>query len=414
MTDDTTAKIPHLLDLMANGIRDAIESGRALTRAGRAHLQLEPDLHSAVDRLRAAGITLMPQSAAITVTEGKPRFTRLPFLPGQTTDLVSIGRVLHGPSGQPLAVLVFEQAYAGWSAHETLKGLDAVSNMIERQLWALSLGPALFAAPMLNLATHLQDIDHGAISHALGGLLRVLARKSPSRAETIAMQIAGIAQSAQASLDMRDVILTDQAQQLLDQIGIGRMTGEVAVVAFDSQQVEDNKPKRPEILEPFARLRVLEEDFEIAEVPDTEHFWFRKVGAPQEDWQVLANRAADGWAAIASEVVQATRDVPMEYARMHMIRRRDVQMDEIAEVYDINGVVWWVRQGERGLEARLHGDTWHEIDIEPGQPSRDVAIRALHRLAPTLFDMLSVPARDWVNRMCRSVQITPCLSIAAE
>lgn len=400
-------------DLLALGLKDAIDALRALVRAKRVVLRPASDVvEGIVPTMASVGLVIgapfEPQGDTVRLA-----VRRCPSPPGTPTDLITIAVELYGSTGELLLVLEVQHVPADFDSRENLRGIDALRRLLERQVEALIAGPALIATPLLRLVTRLQDLDDSAVSHALGGLLRVLAGQSPNRVEAIAMQISGLADVAQPRLDLNQICLSEAAQDLLLDAGIGVGTVSMVVSQPAEELAVEDCFTPPPALAPFARLRLAEEDFEVAEAEDSGHYWFRRAHAPDATWLPLANRSSDGWTAVSAEILSQTRDTRAEYARMHVMRRRDVAIDEIAEVYVLNDLHWSVRRCDTGYEARMAEGAWVSVDIDPEATQNARAIAALFQLDGHVATQFDDHARDWVNRMAHSVQVMPCFSSAA-
>jgi hypothetical protein len=97
-----------------------------------------------------------------------------------------------------------------------------------------------------------------------------------------------------------------------------------------------------------------------------------------------------------------------------VIRRRDIATEEVAEIYDLHGLIWWLRQGESGPEARLDGGDWTLYPAPDHSEGKARAIDVLFHLVPDLSDQLKDKARDWAHRMAQTVQVSPIMMQAAE
>lgn len=416
MTSRHMEHVINPVDLLGMAVRDAAEALRALLRAKRVALRpvLGDDIGAGDARLMALLPVLqsigLPVGPAVSgeALAGDALVLRTAAPEGAPTDAVTLSVPLAAHGAPFIAVLEVQNVMLGWDSRENMRGIAALKALIERNLEGLMMGPALVAEPFLRLVTYLQDLDDGAVSHALGGLLRILSGQSPSRVEAIAMQISGLAQSRAPAVETVDICLTDAAQDILDKVGIGRTASAVAMVRAAPPAVLP-VITAPEILAPFARLHLADETFEVAEAEATGHYWFRRANAAEGIWAPLANRGSDGWTAVSAEILTETRDIAQEFARMHVIRRRDIQTDEIAESYELPGIAWSLRPGDPTPEARLAGMGWQPVTLpaDLGQNARAVA--ALFQIVPGLSERLADDARDWVNRMARAVQVMPCL-----
>lgn len=404
-------------DILVLNVRDTVEAARHMVGAQASHLYLDPQLLWVASRVSLAGLSVdvAPVTDACVNSEKTlcPDIMKLPLPPGSPTDRIDIGVIIRASEGPAFAMMKLEKVPAGWSRMETLKGLGHLKAMLMQQFEALSVGPALIAAPMLRLCGLVRELDDQAVSHALHGFLRVLAKEKPSRVETMAMRICGLTSTEHPYLEEREIVLGPVALDLLDKAGIRRTSGQLAFVPEAGDCARPTAICVPPTLAPFAVMRALDETFEVAEDDKGGILWFRREGS-DGPWAPLAAGFEDGWAAIAVEVLGQTRDILRDYAKMHLIRRRDVPTDEVAEVYELDGVIWWLRDGESGIEARMNDDDWRPLSIEADQPARIRAMNALFLLDAGAEDRILDPAKDWVRRMAQAVQVTPCAAIAAE
>ena len=413
----TTANTIHILDLLALNIREGSETARALVGAQSYRLHLGKDLTWAAMRLSQIG-TNLAQDTFVPSEPVPAQFIirgvrKLPMPDGSPTDIMDLGLDLDGPNGEPIALLRLDGVSAGWATQDRLKGLERIAALLKAQFKALSGGPVIFAAPMLRLVTLIRELDENAVSHSVKGLLSVLAGNAPNRVETMAMRISGLAESGSGRLEERDVVLSDVALDMLDQAGISRAVVPLSFVSCVEDASTGSDAAVSLSLVPFARARILEQQFDVAEFENTNRLWFRPAGSGT-DWTALANSTSDGWAAIAAEIIGHTLDITLEFAQMHMIRRRDLPTDEIAEAYELDGMVWWLREGEAGTEARLDAGVWQRCDLAPDISGKRRALAALFLIDGEVVTRLEDEVRDWSRRMAQSVQVAPYMDIAAE
>ncbi|WP_304618189.1 hypothetical protein [Paracoccus sp. (in: a-proteobacteria)] len=397
---------------VASNLRDTVEAARVLAGAQGATLQLVDDLDDLRLKLEGAGLTVGPAEAEWGVT-GDPLCV-LRAAGSGATDLVDLSLVLTGPDEQPLGALYLSAAPAGSQNRALRETLAILARVLERQIATLRMGPALLAEPMLSLLDRLSELDDGIVSQALLGFLRALAGQQASQVEATAMRIAGLADAPMGFFTSREIMLSRVAQELLDGIGYGallKMRHDLAA-PLSPEEADPELQARAD-LEPFARLRLIERSFLVAEDPDGVALWFRDE---QGDglWRAITRGGADGWTAIAAEIIEASTDVVVEFARMHLLRRRDLPADEIAEAYELHGVIFWFRNSPDGIEARLEGGEWRLCPMPEGLQRHERALAALSQLCPDMSARLAGPARDWLNRMSQTVQVTPFMPAAAE
>ncbi|NEX45257.1 hypothetical protein [Pseudotabrizicola algicola] len=407
---------PELLDLLALNIGHACEAARAVSGADGCRLRLGEALDWMRPRLAGAGVVLCTEKH-IPEDAGASRETpihNLPMPPGSPTDLVCMGIDLRDSTGNSIGLLALRGVPAAWATRDRIKALESLASLLANDIGALIGGPSLLAEPVLRLVTMIRDLDDHAVSHALGGLLRVLAGKQPSKVEAMAMRICGLAGSTHAYLENREIVLSPAAEELLDRAGMGRTSeGLVFTPVAANDAVECSLPV-PHALEAFARVRILNKDFDVAEAETSGQYWYRETEAEQTAWAPLANGASDGWTAIAAEILTESRDVAAEYAKMNIIRRRDLPTDEVAEAYELNGIVWWMRQSETTVEARLASGEWQSCGEVNDGTVKACALSALLKIAPRTLEDQTDQVRDWVRRMAHSVQVLPYMAVAAE
>jgi hypothetical protein len=410
-------RTPEILDLLTLNIRDASGVARALVGAQGHRLHLGAEIEWARTRLSAAGVALAEAPLAEMAEDAEPFWPRglrrLPMPPGSPTDCVDIGLDLGGRTGPAAAMLELGGVPAGWATRDHLRGLEQIRSLLTGQIEALLAGPGIVAATLLRLVTLLRELDDKAASHSLAGLLTVLADKQPSRVEVMAMRICGLAGTPPARGDGTHVVLSDVALDLLEQAGLGRTTQGIGIVAVPDGAAPSMEVVAPQTLVPFARARIVERDYDVAEDDQSGHLWFRTAGT-QDAWAVLANTCADGWTAIAAEILGQTSDITVEFAQMHLIRRRDLPTDQVAEAYELDGTIWWLREGESGTEGRLHGGDWQPCAVDRDLPVKKRALAALLQIDPHHGDRLTDQVREWARRMAHAVQVVPYLAIAAE
>lgn len=410
-------RFPEILDLLALNIRDASESARALLGAQNHRLHLGPELEWARTRLTGAGLPVAARQLAVLRADADPFLPqgvrKLPMAAGSPTDFLDIGIDLDAGASAPVAMLELGRVPAGWASRDRLKGVEHLRTLLTRQVDALAGGPAIVAQTILRLVTLLRELDDNSVSHSFAGLLNALAGRQPSRVEVMALRICGLAGSTPSRTEGNEVVLSDVALDLLDQAGMGRTSVPLAFVPAHDGEMPRMAVVAPPALAPFARARIVERDYDVAEDEPTGLFWFRPTGT-EEPWVLLANNASDGWTAIAAEILCETSDMTVEFSQMHLIRRRDLPTDQVAEAYELNGTVWWMRDSESGMEARLEGGAWQPCAVDRDLPAKKRALVALVMIDPAVTDRMTDQVRDWTRRMAQSVQVVPYMSIAAE
>ncbi len=262
---------------------------------------------------------------------------------------------------------------------------------------AAALAPAM-AHRMLALIEAITEYDTHPASHSLTGLLRLAAGEQPTLAEKTSLQIAGLAALTAGRLD-----LTPEGSDVL--------ACEVERRPQPPLQAPATTPlaTRPEGPVAIARLRIGSASYEIAEYPGVDALAFRTD--PTLPWRDLSADLALGWSEIAAEILQRTRNALEEYARMHMIRRREDSNPEGENGFDLYGIGWEVRDSGTALFMRLDGETdWQEV-----RPSalahvaglRERAAAALVAQVPDLRDRIGEDVHAWAKRLAAGSIVEP-------
>ena len=229
-----------------------------------------------------------------------------------------------------------------------IRQLQLLAQVLAAQVAAQEAAVTLQARRVLKLIEDVVEVDDAAASPVLRGLLRFAAGEVPSSTEAMALRIAGLAEAVGGRLE-----LTPVAEGILAQQGIA--AGEPVAVAADVPSLPAAE------FAPMARLRIGVESFDIARSEAMDALGFRATGS-NGDWRVLANGLEEGWPEIIAEVLKATRDVVMEYVRMHMIHEREVALPEGQYHYDLYGMGWTVRGTPEHAEVRVEGADWTAFD----------------------------------------------------
>jgi len=98
---------------------------------------------------------------------------------------------------------------------------------------------------------------------------------------------------------------------------------------------------------------------------------------------------------------------------MHLLRRRDLPTEEVAETFEILGHIFWLRLSETGVEIRVQGQDWRPINVSAELESRTRAVAAVQLLQAEHVISLDAATHDWSIRMAHGVQIMPAPSSAA-
>lgn len=329
------------------------------------------------------------------------------------TDLVTLYLDLQRDGDVILARLVLRNVPQGWKSVRLRGTLGHLARALDRQVSALRDAPRLLAGSMLTLIDQVAELDEGLNVPILSGLLRLVSGKVPTRAQVLALQIAGLIESDTHPLPALELHETPVLKQVLSKAGLAASVGAVICHDPDPQPVlQKDAPAADPDLHPHAKLRIMERDYLIAAHPVTDALYFRPAAC--NAWCLLDHGNADGWTKVAAEIIQADLDVTAEFVKTHLIRRRDLPTDEIAEAFELQGQIFWLRRAEGGLEIRLEGSEWHPNDVDPDLPIRDRAQAAARKLGAEHRIALDRAALDWAHRMAHAVQVTPHFGIAAE
>lgn len=371
---------------------------------------LDAEAAAFADPLAAAGI-VMAQVDAPDV----PQVGRLCVLPARAdmpTDCLDLALVLSASADAPFAVIVLRNVPQGWDSLAKRDTAAAIIRVMLAQIEALLQPAALIAEPMLSLIERISDVEDRAASHLLMAILQLLAGRSLSGVQATALRIAGLADMPSTQPAAPDVTLNIDGQRLLAGLALASDP-----LASDVPQPNGNSDDTPPLvpvaaLAPFARLHLMKQDFDVADAPASEDLWFRACGTA--DWRALRSRTSDGWNIITTEIIEQTTDILRAFTQMHLIRRRDIDTDEIAEIYDLHGVIWWLRMGDAGPQARLDQGEWVAYDVPADLTGKARAVEALLQISPTHAAQFADHARDWAGRMAHCVQVTPVMVQAAE
>lgn len=397
-------------------VRDLCAMARVLTDAKRQSLILFGDGAEAMSAaLAATGIDCqagapkgIPAAAAGPVV--------LPMQPDQPSDLVSIAVPL-SDRGQMLGSLELHCARPESLSRRNGAVLCALADRIAKTLADAAPSGNAPLRQMLALIAALADHDNNPPSRLLTGLLRLAAGEPLSMDEVSALHIAGLGHKTGDRMS-----LTAEGLAVLARSGVQPHPvpdGAHVVAIGDAPRRPSLAHATPPVWTPFARLTIGSDDFDIAEASDYDPIVFRLAGATGE-WTELRHSLVDGWTEIAAEVLSATQDVTSEFVKMHMIRRRDLPLDEVAEIYELGPLCWMLRETETGYETRIRGEQWQPLRQPPApaeraEPSRDRshAIRALLQLWPDLPARIDHDVRSWVHRMVAGAKVAPATSRSA-
>lgn len=399
-----------LQSFCCKAMADSSDALVALFGARNALWHLDADAAIFAAPLTAAGITLAQVAGPDVPQQG--RLCVLPMRADMPTDCLDLALALHGSAAAPFAVIVLRNVPQGWDSHAKRDTAAAIIRILLAQVDALLQPAALIAEPMLTLIERLSDVEDRAASHLLMAILQLMAGRSLTGVQATALRIAGLSDMPASQPAAPEVALNVDGQRLLS--GLVLLADPQTIDAPQADVSSDAALSLvpPSALAPFARLHLMKKDFEVADAPGAEDLWFRACGSA--DWCALRSRTSDGWNVIATEIIEQTTDILRAFTQMHLIRRRDIATDEIAEIYDLHGVIWWLRAGDTGPQARLDQGDWVAYDVPDHITGKVRAVEALLQIAPTQAETFADHARDWAGRMAHCVQVTPVMVQAAE
>lgn len=329
------------------------------------------------------------------------------------SDVVDLTVDLLFENGETIARLVLTGVPRSWPSKNRKNCLDRLASVLSEHLIALSNGPRAVAAGMLGLIEELAELDASITTPTLTGFLRLLSGKAPTRSQLIALQISGLVDGHETLVTPIDVSLTETGREIILRSSLRSLpsASNVSIQPTEDITAVETPPLLTE-LRPHAKLRIMERDYLIAEHPLNSVLHYRS--ASESLWSALSHSNADGWTKVATEIIHADIDVLLEVVKTHLIRRRDLPTDEIAEAFEILGQIFWIRRDEAGLELRLEGGDWRCLDVDPELPLRHRAQAAALQLGQTSIIELDTAASDWAKRMAQAVQVSPYFEMAAE
>lgn len=314
------------------------------------------------------------------------------------------GFPLRAPSGAVLGLLgVMDDAPLALS-QGVIAQLQGLADVLARQVLLAEAAVAVLARRSLQLVEDVTEVDDSAASPVLRGLLRFACGEVPSSTEAMAMRIAGLAEAKGGKL-----VLTAVAEGILAQQGFDRgMTEAPMPEAAMIDAAVEAVASPADDFSPMARLRIGEQSYDVARSEAIGALAFRATGT-EAAWQVLENGLEEGWPEIIAEVLRKTRDVVMDYVRMHMIHERDAALPEGQYRYDLYGMGWTVRGTPERAEVSVDGMNWLGFDAASvgwDQP-RDLSARAAVAGYPDLGDRIGADVHEWCKRIAAGSEVTP-------
>lgn len=309
------------------------------------------------------------------------------------------GFALKSPNGRVMGVLGLMGAAHHHLPETVLQQLNQLAGILSVGIGMAASVIRVLARQTLGVIEDVAEVEEGAASPALTGLMRYASGRLPSNAEAMAMRIAGLADLSGGML-----LLTPPAKAILYTHGFrlsdpqGMKVEEPVVVA---------EPE-PEAFKPMARLRIGEVHHDIARDDETDKFAFRITGSDAE-WVLLDNGLEQGWPEMAAEIIKRTRNATFDYVRMHMIHKRDADMPAGEFLYDLYGMEWAVRGTPSKAEARGEDGVWKSFEaghVNPDAP-RDFSALAAFTAIPDLAERIGEDVHEWSKRIAAGSEITP-------
>ncbi len=320
------------------------------------------------------------------------------------------GFTLRSMDGRMLGVLCLMDEVPRELSETALAQLRHLAEVLSRGIGMAASTIRATARQSLGLIEDLAELEEGAASPAVTGLLRYAAGRVPTSGEAMAMRIAGLADMSGGLL-----MLTPTAKDILYTHGfrlanpraveVGEPVDEPVVLHLgDGTAVPAAAPE----FHTMARLRIGEVHHDIARDDETERFAFRITGS-DDPWVMLDNGLEQGWPEMAAEIIKRTRDATFDYVRMHMIHNREAAHAPGEFVYDLYGMGWAVRGTPDHAEARGADGVWRAFDaahIRHDAP-RDFSALAAFAAIPDLADRIGADVHEWSKRIAAGSEVTP-------
>lgn len=309
------------------------------------------------------------------------------------------GFALKSPNGRVLGVLGLMDAAHHHLPETVLQQLNQLAGILSVGIGMAASVIRVLARQTLGVIEDVAEVEEGAASPALMGLMRYASGRLPSNAEAMAMRIAGLADLSGGML-----LLTPPAKAILYTHGF-RLSDPQGMRVPEPEVVPEPEP---EAFRPMARLRIGEVHHDIARDEETDKFAFRITGSDAE-WVLLDNGLEEGWPEMAAEIIKRTRNATFDYVRMHMIHKRDADMSAGEFLYDLYGMEWAVRGTPAKAEARGEDGVWRSFDaahVGPDAP-RDFSALAAFAAIPDLAERIGEDVHEWSKRIAAGSEITP-------
>lgn len=309
------------------------------------------------------------------------------------------GFALKSPNGRVLGVLGLMGASHHHLAEPVLQQLNQLAGILSVGIGMAASVIRVLARQTLGVIEDVAEVEEGAASPALKGLMRYASGRLPSNAEAMAMRIAGLADLSGGML-----LLTPPAKAILYTHGF-RLSNPQGMKVPEPEAVPEPEPAA---FKTMARLRIGEVHHDIARDDETDKFAFRITGSGQA-WALLENGLEEGWPEMAAEIIKRTRDATFDYVRMHMIHKRDADMPAGEFLYDLYGMEWAVRGTPAKAEARGEDGRWRPFDAArvSSDAPRDFSALAAFSAIPDLRERIGDDVHEWSKRIAAGSEITP-------
>lgn len=309
------------------------------------------------------------------------------------------GFPLKAPGGEVLGLLGVLDDQPRALTQAMIGQLQMLADVLAGEVLLAEAAVTVSARRSLRLIEDVVELDDSAASPVLRGLLRFAAGEAPHSTEALALRIAGLAEAKAGKL-----VLTAVAEGILAQQGYETGPAEAELEAGTADEAAGAEAE----FSPMARLRIGERFFDVARSEAIEALAFRVAGSDAA-WQVLENGLEEGWPEIIAEVLRGTRNVVLDYVRMHMIHDRDAGLPEGEYRYDLYGMGWTVRGTPAHAEVSVNGTDWVAFDasgVAWDQP-RDLSARAALAGYPDIGARIGADVHEWCKRIAAGSEVTP-------
>ncbi len=313
------------------------------------------------------------------------------------------GFPLRAPTGAVLGLLGVMDDKPRALSQGMIRQLQMLADVLAGEVLLAEAAIAVSARRTLRLIEDVVEVDDGAASPVLRGLLRFACGETPNSTEAMALRIAGLAEARGGKL-----VLTPVAEGILAHQGYGTAPQEAAIAAPEPAPAPAPLADDGAAFSPMARLRIGEASYDMARSDQLEALGFRVTGT-EADWHVLENGLEQGWPEIIAEVLRCTRDVVKDYVRMHMIHDRDAGLPEGEYRYDLYGMGWIVRGTPDHAEVSVNGTDWQVFDASAvgwDQP-RDLSALAAMAGYPDIGARIGADVHEWCKRIAAGSEVTP-------